>query len=178
MRSTDKLLNYGSFSIEVPKEWKAEEVQPEDSFFGNINTGHNRFVTFDLGSYSNTLDELESGDYQIHNDRLFLLDKATSKLDNLVYKEYGPATEQNINEVRKSIVSWITIDGRKAKLVHQKRPGAGVTGIYIDSLWNDNGTRIRFQISGQPLTRQEDNELVYAIKTLKFYHKPSMVKPE
>lgn len=170
---TTKFLNYGSFTLEVPKQWQPEKIEIEDSFVGNIYIGHGKFINFDLGAYSNDLNEDGDINYQVRSGKLYVLDKTISRTSSPHYVEYGPATESNLNRVRNNIVESITIDGYKAKLVQQKKPGIGITGVYIDSLWKDSFSRTRFQMNGQKLTKTESDQLLYAIRTLKFYHKPT-----
>jgi hypothetical protein len=45
--------------------------------------------------------------------------------------------------------------------------------MYIDSLWNAGSNKDKFQINGENLTLKQQQQLIAAIKTLKFYQHPS-----
>ncbi|MGE8291564.1 MAG: hypothetical protein ACN6ON_07795 [Sphingobacterium sp.] len=69
---------------------------------------------------------------------------------------------------RKQNVSWDTIDNRRAKIVFPRISGKGMTGVYIGSLWGDS-SKVRFNLCGADLKTQTEEDLLKAIKTLRFH---------
>lgn len=172
--SKTKLLDYKYFTMRVPKEWKALEAESEDSYVGNIAIDSNTFVNFDLGWYSNQLDE-GSEDYSVRHDSLIVKRELPVKVNgkNYTYDYRGKPDSSIIAPLTINRKQWITIDGYKAKLVTPVRTGNGTTGVYIDSLWKAGDSNDRFQINGQNLTLKQQQQLIAAMKTLKFYQHPS-----
>jgi hypothetical protein len=68
-------------------------------------------------------------------------------------------------------VKWDTIDGRKAKIVSPKQPGNGITGIYIDSLWQTGNVVDRFNLYGINLKPENERIFLDALNTLRFKRK-------
>jgi len=68
----------------------------------------------------------------------------------------------------KNEISWSIIDGRKAKIIEAKKPGDGMTGIYIDSVWITGSGTDRFQMNGKNLKPKNQLALLSAFQTLKF----------
>lgn len=170
-----KLIDYGSFTMEVPLNWKPLAVEFEDSAIGNIQIGKKSFISFDLGQYSNPLNEDDFGEYyKISDGNIYLVDKS-STLKNKKLNYFGKVDSINLEKVRRDKVEWIIIDGFKTKLLTPKKAGRGFVGVYIDSLSNDNGTKIKLMMSGY-LTPTQQEEFMSAIKTLKFYNKPTALK--
>jgi hypothetical protein len=169
-------VDYGSFTIELPLNWKPLTVEYEDSAIGNIQIDSITFIGFDIGQYSNNLDEDDFEDYyEIMDGKVYLIDKSSSR-NNRKLNYFGKTDNVTLEKVRKSNVKWVTIDGYKTKLLTAKKPGVGLTGIYIDSLRLENGTKIKFVMSGKGLSSQQQDQFLTAIKTLKFYNKPTVLK--
>ena len=76
-----------------------------------------------------------------------------------------------MEKIKKCKVVWDTIDGYRAKLVLPINSGFGVTGIYIDSLWQLNSQNVKFQLSGNNLKPVNEKQLIKAFKTLRFHRK-------
>ena len=76
-----------------------------------------------------------------------------------------------MEKIKKCKVLWDTIDGYRAKLVIPINSGYGVTGIYIDSLWQVNSGNVKFQLSGNNLTPENETKLINAFRTLRFHGK-------
>ncbi|AMR34241.1 hypothetical protein A0256_23705 [Mucilaginibacter sp. PAMC 26640] len=162
-----KLIQYPQFSIRVPKQWVRLEVETEDSFFGYIQIGKDEFVGFDLGWYSNNLNEDEFGDYyQVEDGKVYKFRRSKKRKERLLI---GKADSTTLESVRRNKVAWIYIDGHKAKLITPKVTTRGTTGVYIDSLWMQGCCKVKFQMSTSNLTFLQQQQLIAAIKTLKFY---------
>ena len=88
------------------------------------------------------------------------------------YSYFGPANTSTLEKVRLSKVQHLIVDHYIAKLVTPKKTGTGTTGIYIDSLWKAGDHPDGFVMSSTNLTFKQQQQLVEAIKTLKFYQHP------
>lgn len=173
--SETKLLNFEYFTINVPKAWEQIKLRGEDSYVGEIKIDSNKVVYFDLGWYSNSLNEDDDReDYMIESGNIYLRDtpKVVKGKQTYNYKYLDTATEVNLQKVRQNKIDWINIDGYNTKLVLSKQSSNGITGIYIDSLWNAGNSRDRFMMSSYRLTEAQRKELINAFKSLKFYKAP------
>lgn len=70
-------MNFLKFSIEVPTSWEEENLRIEDSYVGGIKLSNDEEVVFDLGYYSNRLDEVDS---LTHNFSWIIIDGRKTKL--------------------------------------------------------------------------------------------------
>jgi hypothetical protein len=157
--SDTKLLDFKSFTIEVPSSWQKITFRGVDSYVGGIQIDSVEEADFDLGFYSNDLSEFVKMDML---DTAFAFTAAGN----------GPpliADSSFMQKIKKCKVVWDTIDGYKAKLVIPINAGFGVTGVYIDSLWRLNSQNVKFQLSGNNLTPANEEKLIKAIKTLQFH---------
>lgn len=124
----DHEIDYRAFKIKVPEGWEKIELQGIDSYVGGIVTNHQDTITFDLGWYSNRLND----------------------------------------EEEKHLISDDTVDHYKVKIVKPKNIGYGITGIYIDSLWESGSGISRFNLYGNDLCLEDHNNLLKAIRTIQF----------
>lgn len=172
-----RLLDYNYFTIRVPQNWKRMDVKGMDSYIGEIQIDVNTKISFDLGWYSNSLDE-GAQDFLIRHDSLFVkrtLPVCVSRV-NYVFDYRGKLDSANIAPLRINKKQWLQIDGYRAKLITPRQPGKGTTGIYIDSLWKAGDANDKFQLSGHNLTLKQQQQLLAAVKTLKFYQHPEKRK--
>jgi hypothetical protein len=170
--SDTKLLDFEYFTINVPKNWEQVRLKGEDSYVGEIKIDSNKVVYFDLGWYSNALDEDDDQeDYMVEKGKIYLRDtpKVIKGKQAYNYKFLDTATEANLQKVRHNNTKWINIDGYKTKLVLSKQSSNGITGIYIDSLWKAGESRDRYMMSAYNLNEAERTALLTAFKSLKFY---------
>jgi hypothetical protein len=61
-----------------------------------------------------------------------------------------------------------TIDGRKVLIIMPKKTGAGITGMFIDSLYSAGTSNHIFSILGRHLKPQNERTLLQVLKTIKF----------
>jgi hypothetical protein len=174
--SGTKLLNYGYFTIQVPQSWKRVDVKGIDSYVGEIHIDSNTIISFDLGWHSNSLSEGRSTTYyNIESGEIYTPDSSIKQ--DLRYpthwKYYGKADSVTLEKLKRNRTTWLNVDEYRAKLITPKNIGSGTTGIYIDSLWKEGDNNDKFQINGQDLTSTQQQQLITAIKTLKFYQHPS-----
>lgn len=155
------LLDFKSFTIETPVLWTKITSRGIDSYVGGIQIDSTEVASFDLGLYSNDLNEFVK--LNLHDTTYAFV--STSDSPTLI-------VDSNFMEkIKKCKVVWDTIDGYKAKLVIPINSGFGVTGVYIDSLWQLNSQNVKFQLSGNNLNPANETKFLKAIKTLRFHGK-------
>ncbi|QIH34151.1 hypothetical protein [Sphingobacterium sp. DR205] len=163
--SRTKTMDFGLFTLEVPYKWQQVKQNGMDSYVGAIAVDNTDTLYFDLGMYSNSLTE--------HNieviTRQMMEESATDSSDYIIVKDM-PILDFDLDAdlYRKQNVSWDTIDSRRAKIVFPRISGKGTTGIYISNLWGDS-SKVRFNLYGSNLKAQTEEDLLKAIKTLRFY---------
>lgn len=168
-----KTLNFGEFTITVPSAWQPLNEKGIDSFVGRIALTDGDTISFDLGWYSNPLEE--EVPYKVDEKNVYLLDQSKSTSNSRTYDFYGRRDTVDVEQFHKNKITWSTIDGRKAKVIEAKLPGDGMTGIYIDSVWRAGSGIDRFQLNGTDLTPANQQALLAAIQTLKFIDRHSIV---
>ncbi|MGE8377217.1 MAG: hypothetical protein ACN6PN_02675 [Sphingobacterium sp.] len=163
--SRTKTMDFGLFTIEVPYKWQQVKQNGIDSYVGAIDVDKTDTLYFDLGMYSNTLTE---PNIEVITTQM-MEENATDSSDYIIVKDM-PILDFDLDAdmYRKQNVSWDTIDNRRAKIVFPRISGKGTTGIYIGSLWGDS-SKSRFNLHGADLKTQTEEDLLKAIKTLKFY---------
>ncbi|WP_147430567.1 hypothetical protein [Sphingobacterium puteale] len=163
--SRTKTMDFGLFTLEVPYKWQQVKQNGIDSYVGAIAVDNTDTLYFDLGMYSNSLTE--------HNieiiTRQMMEESATDSSDYIIVKDM-PILDFDLDAdlYRKQNVSWDTIDNRRAKIVFPRISGKGMTGVYICSLWG-NSSKVRFNLHGSNLKAQTEEDLLKAIKTLRFH---------
>ncbi|MDR3006794.1 MAG: hypothetical protein LBV59_02605 [Sphingobacterium sp.] len=161
--SPTKTMDFGLFTLEAPYKWQQVKQNGIDSDVGAIAVDNTDTLYFDLGMYSNTLTE---PNIQVIT-RQMMEENNLDSSDFIVVKDI---MSMNIDAdlYRKQNVSWDTIDNRRAKIVFPRISGKGTTGIYIGSLWGDS-SKVRFNLHGADLKKQTEEDLLKAIKTLRFH---------
>lgn len=153
-----KTMNFVYFSIVTPSTWKFVTAEGLDSFAGGIKMEYDDTAYFDLGMYSDNLTEI--GKFYLNDSTIFFATNEAPQIQGdsiAIYKN------------RKSNVVWDSVAGYKAKILSSVKPGFGVTGIYIDSVWQGNYSKVKFSFSGKKLHPENELKFSVAIKTLKFY---------
>ncbi|MGJ1406803.1 hypothetical protein K2F45_16115 [Sphingobacterium siyangense] len=161
--SRTKTMDFGLFTLEVPYKWQQVKQDGIDSYVGAMAIDNTDTLYFDLGMYSNSLTE---PNIQVIT-RQMMEENNLDSSDFIVVKDI---MSMNIDAdlYRKQNVSWDTIDNRRAKIVFPRISGKGITGVYIGSLWGDS-SKVRFNLHGTDLKTQTEEDLVKAIKTLRFH---------
>jgi hypothetical protein len=160
-------LDFGRFKIDVLSTWQPGKAKGIDSYVGQMALDEGDTVSFDLGWYSNSLEE--KYDFMIQNGDVFL--KRQIAGDSVVYEFYGKADTVDVEKFKVNVVGWTTIDNRRAKIIKPKNTGTGMTGIYFDSLWVAGSGIDRFQMNGRNLRPDNERELLKAFETLTFTQK-------
>jgi len=160
-----KTLDFGAFTIETPKSWTQIKERGTDSYVGRIAIDEKDTIDFDLGWYSNKLEEFDP----VIMDSSMMADVDTSKEGNrdIIWVKNSRAVDPD--NYRKNNVSWDTFDGRRAKIVYPRQAGIGTTGVYIDTLWISRGAVDHFSLYGDNLKADIEKEVLQAIRTLKFH---------
>lgn len=87
-KATDtNILDLGQFSISVPSTWQPVRQEGIDSFVGQIALTDGDTIFFDLGWYSNPLEEELA--YNVENGNVYLLDRSRSTSNSQIYDFYG-----------------------------------------------------------------------------------------
>ena len=156
-------LDLGLFSLETPNTWKlVKEKILYDSYVGRIAVDDTDTLYFDLGWYSNDLTEyvkMNLGD----SSQFYLKDNT----DNKIIK----GDSVMIDSLVKSRFIREIVDNRKAKIVFPKKSGTGITGLYIDSLWDAGDENDQFNFYGINLTPTNEKTFLASLRTLKFVNK-------
>lgn len=163
--SRTKTMDFGLFTLEVPYKWQQVKQNGIDSYVGAIAVDKTDTLYFDLGMYSNTLTE---PNIEVIT-RQMMEESATDSSDYIIVKDM-PILDLDLDAdmYRKQNVSWDTIDNKRAKIVFPRISGKGMTGVYIGSLWGDS-SKVRFNLCGADLKTQTEEDLLKAIKTLRFH---------
>lgn len=165
-KSETKELDFGKFTIEVPKTWNKIDKKGIDSYVGEIFTDNNDTISFDLGWYSNDLTEEAS--YKITDENVYVVDLEKSTANESFYKYYGKADTVDLKKFLKNEYEYDTIDHKRAKIVKPRVTGNGTTGVFFDSLWVSGSGVDRLQVSGYNLKSLNQKQLLMAIRTIKF----------
>ncbi len=162
-QSRTKTMDFGLFTLEAPYKWHQVKQNGIDSYVGAIAVDNTDTLYFDLGMYSNTLTEPNIQAIT----RQMIEENNLDSSDFIVVKDI---MSMNIDAdlYRKQNVTWDTIDNRRAKIVFPRISGKGTTGVYIGSLWGDS-SKVRFNLCGADLKKQTEEDLLKAIKTLRFH---------
>ena len=161
-----KTLDFEYFTIDVPVTWQQVKTSGIDSFVGHLTLDKGDTIMFDLGWYSNPLDEEYK--FKIEDGKVYLKNEKESTYNSVLYEFYGKADTIDIEKLKVNKIRWTTVDGKKAKIVQPRLTGKGMTGIYFDSLWSAGSGIDKLQISGTDLDPENERRLLQAFETLKF----------
>ncbi len=153
-----KILDFGRFTIETPNSWIKINEQGIDSYVGRIVVDSTDTLDFDLGWYSTPLLDYDSGEF---NGRMYFVSKYGRQdklLDSSISRKHLILSRTIID----------TINGRKAEVVSPIKPGIGITGIYIDSLWQSGNEMDKFMLYGINLKPENEQLVLDAFQTIKF----------
>ena len=167
--SESKILDFNSFEIEVPKDWKKLKLKGIDSYVGGIITKSNDTLIFDLGYYSGDvstnsgemvydsifISELKKGENNSSSPKLNMrIDSIFESLDTKKYRRYN--------------VKYDSIDCFSAKIITSEIKGFSATGIYIDELKKGDINATRFSFYGNRLSDSVQKQFLKALKSLNF----------
>ncbi|MBP8115357.1 MAG: hypothetical protein KAY50_08370 [Chitinophagaceae bacterium] len=164
-KADNQTLDFGSFSIVTPNGWTKIEAQGVDSYVGRIAIDNTDTLHFDLGWYSNKLNEGEPT--ILDSSMITSIDTSMIDTNDVIFVKNRMRVDPD--KYKKNNVSWDTIDGRKAKIIFPIKSGIGTTGIYIDSLWQSGSDVDRFNLYGDNLKPENEKLLLQALRTLKFH---------
>ena len=164
-KDSKQTLDFGSFSIETPIGWTKLETAGFDSYVGRIAIDNNDTLHFDLGWYSNKLNEHDPT--ILDSSMISSIDSSMVDTSEIIFVKNRKFVDPDT--YKKNNVSWDTIDGRRAKIVFPRQSGIGITGIYIDSLWRSGSDIDRFNLYGDNLEPDNEKLVLQALRTLKFH---------
>jgi len=156
---TTKTLDFGHFVIDVPATWQNAKAKGIDSFVGLMVMDYGDTASFDLGWYSSSLED----NVYIHEDSSVFL---VNDEGDLLFQ--GKADTVDVEKLRTTVVNWMLIDDRLAKVIKPKKSGKGMTGIYFDSLWMAGNGVVRFQMNAKNIHPHNERRLLVAFQTLRF----------
>ena len=90
-----KTLDFGEFKINVPATWQQVKANGIDSYVGLMILDKGDTVSFDLGWYSNSLEE--EYNFIVENGDVFLRREITR--DSGVYEFYGKVDTVDIEKI-------------------------------------------------------------------------------
>jgi len=157
-------MDFGDFTIQVPKDWKELKPGAIDSNAGIIITKNNDSIFYDYGPYSNSLEENPA---VISRKVLKEILNEHPETDTTEFIITNDDETVNFEDFIKSKVIYKKIDRYHAKILEPKRIGKGITGIYIDSIKNKPIGKIKFSLYGKDLSKESQIELLNTIHTLK-----------
>ena len=160
-------LDFGLFTVDVPKTWTKIKEKGTDSYVGRIAIDEKDTLNFDLGWYSNQLYEYDPP--ILDSSMIKDIDTSRTDIHEIIFVKNRMLVDPD--KYRKNNISWDTIDGRKAKIVYPRQSGIGTTGIYIDSLWASHSYVDHFNLYGKDLKPENEKKVLQALQTLKFHKK-------
>ncbi len=167
--SESKIIDFGSFEIEVPRDWKELEFKGIDSYEGGIMTGTNDTLIFDLGYYSN---DVSTNSGEVVYDSIFVseLSKNGNHTSTLKFNEKVDSIFESLDtgKYRRYNVKYDSIDCFQAKIITSEIKGFGATGIYIDQLKKAEFNNTRFSFYGNRLSDSVQKQFLKALKSLNF----------
>src|SRR5688572_22952803 len=108
LKNEKQTLDFGAFTIEVPKTWAKVKRQGIDSYAGEIAIDSVDTIGFDLGVWSNSLTEQQPIIWKrstLQNDK---------NIDTTLIVLVDDPTGIDPDKYRKQSLTWDTIDGREA----------------------------------------------------------------
>lgn len=158
-------MDFGSFTFQAPKEWKKLKLNTYDSNAGIIVTPNNDSIHYDYGPYSNSLEE-----EPVIISKKFLKEilRQHPKIDTTEFIIINDNATINKENFIKSKITYKNINGYHVKILEPKHIGKGITGIYIDSINNGSLEKIKFNLYGKNLAKENQIELLKVIHTLQF----------
>ena len=112
-KSEKHVLDFGSFTIETPYGWTKIKEQGIDSYVGRIAIDNIDTLHFDLGWYSNKLNESELT--ILDSNMIGSIDTPIIDANNIIFVKNRMQVDPD--DYKKNNVLWDMIDGRKVKIV-------------------------------------------------------------
>jgi hypothetical protein len=167
--SENKIIDFGSFEIEVPRDWTGLEIKGIDSYVGGIVTGCKDTLRFDLGYYSN---DVSTNSGEMVYDSIFVseLKKGSSNSSSKTFNEKVDSIFESLDtrKYRRYKVQYDSIDCFQVKIITSEIKGFGATGIYIDQLKKGEFNDTRFSFYGNRLSDSIQKQFLEALKSLNF----------
>lgn len=167
--SENKTVDFGSFEIEVPRDWRELELKGIDSYVGGIITGGNDTVIFNLGYYSNDV-STNSGEMVFDSIFVSELSKKGNHTSTRRFNEKLDSIFESLDtrKYRRYKVKYDSMDCFQAKIITSEIKGFGATGIYIDRLKKGDFNDISFSFYGNRLSDSIQKQFLKALKSLNF----------
>ncbi|RZS93146.1 hypothetical protein [Aquimarina brevivitae] len=155
----NKVIDFNSFEITVPRTWNKLDVKGIDSYVGGFSTNSGDSIFFDYGNHTFKMDlVLKVNDLKEYKK----LDSIGFEVNDLIFSKY-PNIDQNQGTFHNEYYMYDSIDNYQAKISAPKIIGNGTTGIYFEGL--PKGKNL--YVYGNNLTDNEHRELLKSFKTIK-----------
>ncbi len=166
-----KTIDFGSFEITVPRNWKKYEQKGIDSYVGGLITNEEDTLSFDLGWYSGDL--TRNMELLVFNKTEYskLSKKHKSELENVKHlivenyftSNYDPKDYHKYDFIEDSVNCF------GAKFIFPRVKGFGYSGIFIDSLKGDGETEYKTSMSfyGRDLSDATREKFFNALKNMR-----------
>ncbi|MCW3111037.1 MAG: hypothetical protein JWQ09_5543 [Segetibacter sp.] len=162
-----KTLDFGLFTIETPNSWTKIKERGADSYVGRIAIDGKDTLDFDLGWHSNKLYETDVT--MLDSSMINSIDTSAVDINSIIFVKDKNLVDPD--KYRKNNISWDSIGGYRAKIVYPRQSGIGITGVYIDSLWQAGSGVARFNLYGTNLKPDNEKKVLEFLRTLKFHKK-------
>tara|TARA_A100000171_G_scaffold35057_1_gene33554 strand:+ start:253 stop:810 length:558 start_codon:yes stop_codon:yes gene_type:complete len=155
-----RVIDFGDFEMEVPKEWRKISLMGVDSYVGGIITSEGDTLTFDLGWYSY--------DPQIEDWTLEVNWSYFESFQNGGEEKIIPNDSTFIREFKpRHIYQYDSIDCFKVKFVTPLDTLGDLSGVFVDSI--DYGSEVtKLGFYGSNLSDKTQIEFIAALKTISF----------
>jgi len=154
-----KVLDFNTFEITVPEDWSKIDVKGIDSYIGGFATKSGDSIYFDYGKHGYKMDiVLKVNDLKEYKK----LDSIGFNVEDLIFSKH-PGIDQNQGTFHREYYMYDSIGKYQAKISVPKKDNFGVTGIFFESLPDDNN----LYIYGSNLKQSEQKLLLESFKTIK-----------
>jgi len=162
--SSEKDMDFGSFSMEIPSQWTYIKENRTDVFMGKIVIDEKDTLQFYYGKRFNF--EGNKGFY-IRNDSVFLFQKKEENDNHKTDQFYGKADTVNFKKLSNIKYSVKKINNLKARIATPKKAGIGLTYVYFEKT-KTKEKNMTFLMSGFNLDIANQEAFLKVIRTIKF----------
>lgn len=159
-----KKIDMDIYTIKVPNIWKKIKIQGIDSNVSAILTSSGDTIISDYGKHSEKFEETNKvfSKEQIQKYKAMKMDT-----ENLFWSN-TPEIDQAQGTFLNEYYMYEKIDNYKVKFRISKKDNKGITGIFVDSLFN---TGNRLTIYSKNLNKSDKDLLINSFYTIKFKEK-------
>ncbi len=159
-KESSKTIDFDTFIITVPNNWKKVDLKGVDSYTGGIKLNNKDTLFFDYGNNTAVIN-----DVILVNDvkQFSIMKKEGFTVENFIFSK-TPKIDENQGVFHKEYYMYDTINGYIPKLKIPKEIGNGLTAICFDSI---NIKKERLYLYAKDLDTLEQFQLLKAFKTIR-----------